>query len=159
MNEYVKQANDFCKKYHVELGFQFLKTDKYFINDAEERDVYNITIKRNKGDKTLEYNFTFGDSMNNTEKNQIKLKNYYTGEMKKTGQRKQITQLTNYDVLSVLQKYKIGDFDDFICEYGYTFNTEKEYIKIKQLYFSVIEEYRSVCKLFNDCIEELQEIN
>ena len=139
MNEYIKQAQDFCKKYNVVIEINYKCTDKYFADDKEKRDIYNVSITR----KNKKYDFAFGDSIVNTEKNKksnLKIKP------------------SEYDILATLQKYEIGDFDDFCSEFGYEFKTEREYIKIKQLYFNVKDEYKNVINLFNDCIDDLSEI-
>ncbi len=46
MNEYVKQANDFCTKDNVIIDVDFLCKDYHFEDDKQKRDIYNITIKR-----------------------------------------------------------------------------------------------------------------
>lgn len=140
MNEYIKQAQDFCKKYNVIIEITYKCTDKYFVDDKEKRDIYNVTIIR----KNKKYDFAFGDSIANTQKNSKK------DNLK--------IKPSEYDILATLTKYDIGDFDDFCSEFGYEFKTEKEYIKIKQLYFDVKEEYKNVINLFNDCLDDLSEI-
>ena len=155
MNEYEKQASDFLKKNNAEIKIEYLKTGKHFDGDKEDRDIYIITIKRDK----KEYNFNFGDSIVNTEKNQEKQRSYLTGIYTKTGRRKQVVTPSSYDILACLQKYEVGDFDEFCSDYGYEFRTEREMVKIKQIYFAVSDEYKNVMRLFGDCIDELQEIN
>ena len=135
MNEYEKQARNFLKKYNAEITIEYLKTDYHFQGDKEKRDIYKITIMRGVN----YYSFNYGDSIYNS----MKKKRENPG---------------NYDILACLPKYDVGDFDDFIFEYGYEFKTEKEYIKLKQLYFDIKDEYNNIYNLFSDCIEELQEI-
>lgn len=157
-NNYVEQAETFLQNHNTIIDISYLKTDKYFPDDKEKRDIYSIKISRTKGTKTTEYAFNFGDSIHNTEKNQEKQTSYTTGRKEKTGRRKQICSPSAYDILACLQKYEIGDFDDFVSDFGYTFGTEREFVKVKQIYFSVVDEYKNVYRLFSDCMDELQEI-
>ena len=146
MNEYEKQALDFCKKYGVEITLTYLgkqKREEVFGDDIA-RDTYSVGIIRN-GNK---YSLIFSDSLFNTEKN----------EASRRRRNRKIQTPGAYDILAVLTKYDPGDFDDFIAEFGYSFETEREYIKVKQLYFNVVDEYRNVMRLFCDCIDELSEI-
>jgi hypothetical protein len=158
--DYNKQAKDFCDKHNVQIEVNYLKTDKYFIDDKNKRDIYNIAIIRNSSDNygTKRYDFQFGDSISNTEKNQEKVRSLQDGRYKITGRRKQIIKPCEYDILACLTKYDIGDFDDFCSEFGYEFSTEREMIKIKNIYFAVSDEVKNVHRMFFDIMEELEEI-
>lgn len=57
--EYDKQAREFLEKTGTSFKAEFLKYDKYFYNDKEKRDIYNITLQRGE----REYKFTFGQSI------------------------------------------------------------------------------------------------
>lgn len=130
MNEYNKQAEQFLKDTETEFKAKFLKNGFYFDGDKETRNIYEITLKR--GDR--EYKFKFGTSISDTEK---KIKP------------------TPYDVLSCLQKYEIGTFNDFCRDFGYN----EDSIKAEKIYKAVIEEFKNVKILFSDEeIEKLQEI-
>ena len=61
---------------------------------------------------------------------------------------------TMYDVLTCLQKYEIGTFQDFCSDFGYNDDS----IKCYKIYKSVLREYNAVKRLFGDVLEELQEI-
>lgn len=159
MCEYLQQAKAFCEKTNTTIDVAYLKTDKHFDGDTDKRDIYNVTITRKFNmQKSESFSFSFGSSIADTEKNQEKRMDYTTGRMKPTGRRKQVVKPSEYDVLACLQKYEIGDFDDFCFDYGYTFDTERKYVKVKQIYFAVVDEYRNVCRLFHDVMEELEEI-
>ncbi len=62
MSDYNKQAEDFLKETGTKLKSEFIKHGKYFEDDTEERDIYEITLK--KGDR--EFKFKFGQSLNNS---------------------------------------------------------------------------------------------
>lgn len=62
---------------------------------------------------------------------------------------------TAYDVLSCLQKYDVGTFENFCSEFGYSEDSRTA----EKVYKAVCEEYLNVCKLWSDSeIEELAEI-
>lgn len=64
------------------------------------------------------------------------------------------TPPTMYDILSCLTKYNPETFEDFCGEYGY--NTDS--INALNTYKAVKREFNGVNRLFNDVLEELQEI-
>ena len=61
---------------------------------------------------------------------------------------------TMYDILATLTKYDPETFQNFCSEYGY--NTDS--IKALKTYKAVQREFNGVNRLFNDILEELQEI-
>ena len=61
---------------------------------------------------------------------------------------------TMYDILTCLTKYDPESFEFFCGEYGY--NTDS--IKALNTYKAVKREFNGVNRLFNDILEELQEI-
>ena len=61
---------------------------------------------------------------------------------------------TMYDILTCLTKYNPETFEDFCGEYGY--NTDS--INALNTYKAVKREFNGVNRLFNDILEELQEI-
>jgi len=62
---------------------------------------------------------------------------------------------TAYDILAGLTKSDPGTFRDFCENFGYNSDS----IKDRETYRTARKEWLSVNCLFNDCIEELQEIN
>ena len=64
------------------------------------------------------------------------------------------TPPTMYDVLTCLTKYNPETFANFCSEYGY--NTDS--IKALKTYKAVQREFKGVNRLFNDVLEQLQEI-
>lgn len=61
---------------------------------------------------------------------------------------------TIYDILTCLTKYDPETFENFCMEYGY--NTDS--IKALNTYKAVKREFNGVNRLFNDILEQLQEI-
>lgn len=132
-NEYEKQAEDFLKSTNTELIVEFKEYGTYFDDDEEERDIYNVTLKR--GDKS--YTFTFGQSINDS------------------GNKKP----TPYDILACLTTYEVGTFDDFCSEFGYNEKPLSEYPKVKKIYDKVCSEVKNLNILYSEKeLEQLQEI-
>lgn len=64
--------------------------------------------------------------------------------------------VSEYDVLSCLEKYDYGSFNNFCNEFGY----DNDSIKAYRTYEKCISQYRSLCKIFTTKqMEELREIN
>jgi hypothetical protein len=64
------------------------------------------------------------------------------------------TPPTMYDVLTCLTKYNPETFVHFCREYGYDFDS----INALKTYKAVQREFKGVNRLFNDVLEQLQEI-
>jgi hypothetical protein len=81
-----KQALDFLEKTGCKMEINFKENRKYFLNDKEPRDVYEIKITR--GSRAWSFDFV----------NLI----YNTG-----------IKPTSYDILACLTKYEPSSFDEF----------------------------------------------
>lgn len=100
-------------------------------------NTYSVTLKNKRG----EYTFTFYDSISNTEK-------------------KKSARLDFYSVLACLGFYIPENFDEFCADFGYTFKTEEDYIKVKQTHISCLNQEKALRKMFTaEEMEELAEIN
>lgn len=60
-----------------------------------------------------------------------------------------------YDVLACITKNDPGTFENFCGEYGYDIDSRKA----EKIYKAVCKEYKSIDRLFNDVMDQLQEIN
>jgi hypothetical protein len=175
--DYEKQAEDFLKKCNTEISIVFLKHDKYFSDDKDTRDIYEITLKRGE----RKYTFTFGQSLN---KSGIKIVNQNTSKTMRTfapskrfekngkfnlmlfkyGCGWQFASCdivvqpkapTAYDILACLTKHNPGTFEDFCSEFGYDTDSRRA----EKTYNAVKDEYLNLCALFNgNEMEELAEI-
>jgi len=171
-----QQSIDFLTATATTFKAEFLKHGKHFDNDKETRDIYKITLQR--GNRV--YSFNFGQSINNSGEYQVKesLRNKVwikqttggkyalsSAEFKKLrfmhGVEKDILKNPNfkaptaYDVLTCLQKYDVGTFEDFCSEFGY----DNDSRQAEKTYNAVLDEYKNVCMLWNESeIEQLQEI-
>lgn len=131
MNNYTQQAKDFVSEMGIEIIKTFVGTKKYFPEDTQPRDVYEIIIKR--GDK--HFSFSYGDSIVNTESHAIQ------AFRKKP---------SDYDILSVLEKYEPEeDIDSFANSLG--IEKPSEAIRIHE---AVKKIWRDVSGMF--CEKELE---
>ena len=125
---YDKQAEDFAKKHGIEL---FIDSNPsyglHFPDDKEPRYIFDCTLTRN-GEH---YRFDFGQSLNSGAE-----------------------EPTMYDILTCLQKYDVGSFEDFCGEFGYGTDSRSA----EDVYNAVCHEFTAVERLFSDIIDELAEI-
>ncbi len=133
MDEYQKQANDFAKKHGVTLKIISSEYGKHFGDTDTNRHIFTCVLS--KGDK--KYKFKFGQSIAAGSK-----------------------EPTMYDVLSAMQKYDVGSFENFIGDFGYPVDTAKERAEAKRIYNAVCKEYEAMDAMFtSEELEEMQEIN
>lgn len=172
---YEKQAIDFLEKTGCTMEIKFKENRRYFPDDKEARDVYDIKITR--GNRV--WVFEFGNSITDSEFVAVYGRSRYKipSEMR-TKTLHEITRYvrfnlqpdfgrvaadkiimpkppTEYSVLACLTKYDIGTLDDFCCEFGYDSDSKTA----DRVYAAVKEEWLNVCRIWNDSeIEELTEI-
>lgn len=168
-NEAVKLVSESFK---LEFKTEFLENGLHFQGDKEKRDIYNITLKRGE----RKYAFKFGQSINNSnfyvkqgrcitqiDRKYLESKNLYSIIRTLSGLHfnsncdtihKPIAP-TLYDVLTCLQKYEVGTFNDFCGDFGY----EDDSRNALKTYKAVVKEYDKMCSLFNNYeLEILQTI-
>ena len=146
MSNYVNQAKNFLKDCNATMEFIYLGTEiNKNWNETRERDTYMVNIRTPLGNMQVK----FWDSINNTLKNK---------ERHLSGLKKKI-QITEYDVLSCLQKYDVGDIEDFMLEFGYEIKERGDFKRLQSIYNAVVNEYEDVCRCFTKKqIERMQEI-
>ncbi|MBK5202134.1 MAG: hypothetical protein JJE45_00230 [Prolixibacteraceae bacterium] len=128
MTNYTAQAETFAQKHGVKLSFIGDPEYKiHFAGDKTERYVFKCRLTR----AGKSYTFDFGQSI-------------------KSG----AEEPTLYDVLTCLQKYDVGDFENFCSDFGYDTDSRTA----ERTYKAVCKEFAAVERLFSDIIEELQEI-
>lgn len=138
-NYYTQQANDFAKKYGVKFTVFLNETEyrPYFLGDKESRYVFKCRLSRGR----RSYTFHFGQSI---------AKGSESPDL--------------YSVLTCLQKWDLGSFEDFCDEFGYeAYNDEYTGYNKKsmRIYKDCLREYDAVVRLFGDsgeCYDELCEI-
>ena len=96
MSNYVIEAKKFLEDCNATMQFMYLGTEvNKDWNETKKRDTYMVNIRTPLGNMQVK----FWDSIVNTLKNNDR---YLSGLKKKI-------QITEYDVLSCLQKYDVGD--------------------------------------------------
>lgn len=171
---YEQQAQEFLDNTQTSFFAKYLKTGKHFDDDKEERDIYEIELKRGK----RLYKFNFGQSLNDsgfyyTKGRQkiaidrayldkpnlsalIKGKDYNFLNNGKSDIIHYPKSPTPYNVLACLTKSDPGTFEDFCSEFGYDTDSKRA----ERTYNAVREEWYNVSRLFTDKeIEAMQEIN
>jgi hypothetical protein len=166
--DYEKQGTDFLKQTRTTLTVTYLRTGKHFDGDKEDRDIYKCVLQRG----TRKYEFEFGQSIFHSGRFVVGYKDrfrFYTmptwAQMPSGYRHEEVKKNPNfqiptaYSVLCCLQKYDVGTLDDFISEFGYTFETSSQYKAMEKTYHAVVKEFNAVQALFNDAeLEQLQEI-
>ena len=168
---YKKQATDFLEKTGCKMTITFKENRKYFPDDKEARDVYDIEIKRGQRLWKFEFGNSIADSgfyaMTGKRRTEIDLKWLskidYDLRMIIGGGHGQVKSdyihrpkaPSEYSILACLTKYDPESFEDFCSEFGYDSDSKKA----EQAYLGVKEEWSNVCRIWNDSeIEELCEI-
>ena len=126
--DYQKQANNFAKKHGVTLEIGDQTQGNYWKDGIRNR--FECTLTRGK--QSYEFEFTMG--VGSTE------------------------EPTMYDVLACMQKYDVGEFEDFCDDFGYNGRPLSDYPEVMDIYNGVVSEFEAMEGLFSDCMEELQEI-
>lgn len=132
ISNYQQQAINFATKYGVKLTVNYSHYGPHFAGDKQSRHIFKCKLSRNR----KSYIFNFGQSLNAGSE-----------------------EPTLYDILTCLQKYDVGSYTDFCSEFGYTAFNEVTDSKLQsKLYNAVCKEYEGVLRVFDGCMDELQEI-
>lgn len=161
--DYDAQAEKFLKNTGTIFSAKFLRHDKYFPDDKESRDIYEITLQRGE----RKYVFNFGQSVAasgeyifysaKNGKMRIHLETSrtgkkilrYDGEFLNSGnsqKNKDFAIPTAYDVLACMTKNEPGSFEDFCSEYGYDTDSRQA----EKTYNAVVKEYNALCTLYSE---------
>ena len=168
MTEYEEQAQEFLDKTGSTIKATFKGTTDKFI-EGLTNDVYKVTLAR--GDRKYIFDFTqsHADSgfklLNTNTKKQVKytwmkkeefinlrelkrVKMFLVRELGTLAGFKIIEPETPnaYDILSGVQKYDVGTFEDFCSDYGYDDDSRKAEITYK----AVLDEYNNLKMLYSD---------
>lgn len=154
--DYNKQGEYFLTSTNTKMDISYKGYDYHFAGDKDKRDIYTITLSRN----SRKYTFDFGQSIHHSGRFILGYKKIPGGyQMREIKPNPNYSQPTAYDILTCLQKYDAGTFDNFISEFGYEFSSVSEYKAIKKIYKAVCKEFDNVQKLWSEEeIEQLQEI-
>ena len=169
-NSEYKEATDLvAKSFNIIFEAEFLENNYHFQGDKDKRDIYSITLKRGARKYTFKFGQSIAKSQHYKDKNIPSRLYTLNGGNLKGGYK--IDDLKNYqsyielvqgeaptlyDILSCLQKYEVGTFEDFCGDFGY----DQDSRTALKTYKAVVKEYDKVCSLFsNEELEVLQMIN
>ena len=175
-SKYNDAVNLIAESFNLSFKAEFLRNDFYFAGDKDKRDIYKITLSRGN----RKYSFEFGQSIVKSGFYASYGKQKYIIPREKINNKDSDLKIwvrfnlqrdfgnvvndkivrpiapTLYDVLTCLQKYDVGTFEDFCSEFGYDTDSRNA----KKTYKAVVKEYDKMCSLFsNDELEVLTEIN
>jgi hypothetical protein len=126
--DYEKQGRDFLTKTGVKMRVTYVNYGPHFAGDKESRDRYRVTLSRNGKSMRI----MFGQSL-----------------------AKGAVPPTAYDILSCIQKYDVGSFENFCGDFGY----DEDSRTAERVYKAVRKEYAGVQRIFSEEeIDEMQEI-
>lgn len=128
MEDYTAKAEQFAAKYGVKLAV--LEQD-WRVNEAwgDKYPCYYNKCRLSRGRKSYTFDFWMGSATSG--------------------------HPTMYDVLSCLQRYDVGSFEDFCWEFGYDTDSRAA----ERIYKAVCKEYAAVERLFGDVMDELKKID
>ncbi len=155
--DYDVQALNFLEGCKATIKTKFIAYDKYFHDDDQPRDIYEVTIER-LGRKP--FVFRFGQSIFNSSGYVKKCadERIERGESFRSVQQYRKSAHrgpSDYDILAGITKYDPGTFEEFCSEYGYDSDSRKA----EAIYFSVQKEFSEVRRIFGDVLEQLGEIS
>lgn len=162
MNEYDQQAEAFLKATNTKLSMKKIGHFKYFPNDTQTRDVYDVTLENGKHS----YTFRFGQSIQNSEwanyndREVLTMaypfkRNWTTYDLNKARSGHKGKKPTAYDILASLFTFD-GLFDDFCADFGYDEDSRIAF----SIYQDVLKQSQKLHRLFTDEeLEQLAEIN
>lgn len=126
------------------------------IDKNKARKIYNEFIKANTTKYSTVHVFPYEWFLNEIEQKliqkatELKERNFGEGV-----QSEKIKHPNAYDVLTCLQKYEVGTFENFCADFGYDEDSRKAY----KVYESVVVEWENIEKLFTiEQLEQLKEI-
>lgn len=122
LNDFYEMKTAFllaCLGCKIEISYKGFFRGHFDPSDYH-RHIYSIKLTKNR----RQCSFDFGTALNNDENNPPSC----------------------YDVITCLQKYDVGSFDDFCSEFGYN----NDSIKDKKRYKAVCREYENMSNLFSD---------
>jgi len=137
-SEYEKQAESFLRKNKI-----FITAKKYGYNQRndgiEMGSMRGIDYKISISGNGCTWHFWFTDSAHSMQNDLIP---------------------SAYDILACLQKYDVeDDVFDFAAEYGYEITSRETFEKVEKIHEAVQDEFENVQLIFENCMDELQEIN
>ena len=126
--DYQAQANRIAEQLGIKLTVKSSEYKKHFADDTNYRTVFRCRLSRGRKG----YTFYFGQSLTEGSK-----------------------EPDMYSILSCLQKYDVGDFENFCADFGY----DEDSRSAEKIYNAVVKEWQAMERLFDESeLELLNEI-
>lgn len=122
-SKYKEAAELAANTLEIKIKKDWLKYDYHFAGDKVQRHIFKIKLTKNG----KSFSFNFGQSI-----------------------KKDANEPTTYDILTCLQKYEVGTFENFCGDFGY----DEDSRKAEKIYKAVCKEFTNMKKLFSN--EELK---
>lgn len=160
MNEYKKQAMDFCEKNVESMEITMIGKD---INESWDDGIYRMKYRFTIMTKKGKYSGYFWGSQRDMEIMEMTPEKYMAkykefDRMKaynKLKKLKEEAKVSRYDILACITKYNPGTFNEFCEEFGY----DNDSMKAFKIYQAVCEEWEGISRIFTEKqLEELREI-
>lgn len=117
-SQYTKAVNLVAKVFNIKLNVVSSRYGFMKWDNKNQRHIFKVQLKRGR----KSYTFEFGQSIANG-----------------------VQEPTLYDVLTCLQKYDVGSFEDFCGEFGY----DEDSRTAERTYKAVVKEFEAMERLFN----------
>lgn len=125
-SQYHKAVNLVAKKFNIKLKIKDIEYKTMQWDKNQQRYVFKLQLLRGR----KSYTFEFGQSIS-----------------------KGSEEPNLYDVLTCLQKYDVGTFEDFCGDFGYDLDSRTA----EKTYKAVVKEFEAMERLFSS--EELEVLN
>lgn len=131
--DYQNQARQFLNNCSATMSIAYVGKAKPDW-DNKNHNMYTCIIKTQRGQMTVNFYDSIANTMNGSKP-------------------------TEYDILACLQKYDVGEIEEFIDEFGYEIKKKGDLKRIMNTYHAVVKEYHDVCRCFTqEQIEAMREI-
>jgi len=137
--EYDKQAMDWLEATDSTLEITFSYTGRYFPDDKEDRDIYEVSLRHGQG---IAYTFRFGQSIAHSHPKSPRWKWMSPRERSKLLDQRR--QPSAYSILACLDGYSPGTFEEFCANFGYDTDSrrsEKTWKACVDQYLNLVNRY------------------
>lgn len=154
-SDYEAQAQAWATKWGVVMTCTFAGHRRYFADDKDTRDTYSITLRRGNRSMTFDY----GASLNGSRACADSDGPYWRERLQKHKGPLPFRRSapSHYDVLTCIEKYEPGTFEQWCGELGYDTDSRKAldtYLAVQKQ----AREFVALCGSDRAMMEEAQEI-
>jgi hypothetical protein len=164
LSDYDVQAQVWAEKWGVRMTATFTGHRKYFADDTDTRDVYQVELVRlyKRGEEwiTRRMAFDFGASLNDSQESASSDGKYWKSPnrikpntpMSKYPNRRRVPP-SLYSILACIEKYEPGTFEQWCGDFG----ADTDSRKALETYLSVQKQYANFARLCDGDAEMMDE--